>query len=303
MRYLLCLICLSFLSCNNKQTPKRLSNLLDYHWGKGALLGTQIPSFEALKKIVDIQYDKNRKGVRLLHHSGNRQVTSLLYNGVTEKDFEKAKNGEWAEKVTLVIKSPVILVYRDDLNRVLLLSRRKGDLFGEGDKSFYDIAVAMMKNIDQQAYRLRHSSSIEKDFSEKGFINTFNHLTAQAIITTLFSEHFADYIADAHELARIPELISGQFTDEQLLDLDNGPVDNYVDIINNEWGQELAKELKQKYNIDRQTKWTPHLLANYLNDIQSYGKWAFDYECEPFNTEQELIQKFTLKINKVMGIL
>ncbi|NNE13637.1 MAG: hypothetical protein HKN51_01590 [Saprospiraceae bacterium] len=302
MRYIIYFLCLSFLACNKENTKTIISTLPNYEGSKGALLGTQIKSFEALKKIVDFKFDENKKAVQLIHRSGNRFVISLLKEGVTEKDFEKAQYGQLKDKIALAFKSPIALIFRDDVKRVFLLSRRKGKLFGESDKSFYDIAEAMMANIDRNAYKKRHSNYSRKDFTEKGFTNTFNHLTAQAIITTLFSEKLADYVADAHELARIPELITGQFSDEQKSDLDNGPVDNYVDVINNEWGQELGKALKRKYKIRRSTKWTNRLLTDYLNDIQSYGKWAFDYECKPFESNQELIQKIVYKINLVMGI-
>ena len=77
-------------------------------------------------------------------------------------------------------------------------------------------------------------------------------------------------------------------------------MDNYVDLINNEWGQELGKQLKEKYNIDRETNWTPELLANYLNDLQSYYSWAFQIGFEPFRPEDDVVRRFSDKINIVM---
>ncbi len=56
----------------------------------------------------------------------------------------------------------------------------------------------------------------------------------------------ADYIADLHERHHLPELTTlGKFTSAQLNDFNNSPLDNYVDMINNEWGQELGKFQKQ----------------------------------------------------------
>ena len=72
-----------------------------------------------------------------------------------------------------------------------------------------------------------------EELSEKGYLNTFNHITAQAFMTSIFSERLADFIADVHELYNMPELITGDFTEQQLADFENGPVDNYVDMINN----------------------------------------------------------------------
>jgi hypothetical protein len=41
-------------------------------------------------------------------------------------------------------------------------------------------------------------------------------------------------------------------------------------------------------------------LANYLNDLQSYYSWAFQIGFEPFRPEDELVARFSKKINAVM---
>ena len=83
-------------------------------------------------------------------------------------------------------------------------------------------------------------------------------------------------------------------------DLESGPVDNYVDIINNELGQELGRLLKLKYNITRETEWSPTLLADYLNDIQNYYSWSFQVGFTPFKPSDEAVIKFAFKINALM---
>jgi len=83
-------------------------------------------------------------------------------------------------------------------------------------------------------------------------------------------------------------------------DLGEGPVDNYVDLINNEWGQKLGRQLKEKYNINRITYWTPELMTNYLNDLQDYYGWAFQIGFKPFRPEDEQVRKFSKKINYVL---
>ena len=184
-----------------------------------------------------------------------------------------------------------------DLNKVYTMARWKPNIFGEGDVAFYDLAKQTVRNIStvDRAYLN------ERDSSEKGYVNSFNHITGQAIVTTCFSEEMADFIADVHELHNMSELTSGNFSIAQLNDVDNNPVDNYVDMINNEWGQELGKKLKIKYSITNKTEWTPELLANYLNDIQSYYSWAFRIGFRPFTTDDDVIKKFSSKINQVLG--
>jgi len=71
-------------------------------------------------------------------------------------------------------------------------------------------------------------------------------------------------------------------------------------MINNEWGQELGKELKKKLRIDRSTIWTPELLTTFLNEIQSYCSWAMDIRITPFEKTNETILRFSDKLKIVM---
>ncbi len=273
---------------------------------KGALLATRFKSFEALKKVIRIEYltvipsadaVMNKKDlVRVTHSSGGREVTSILTSGISEGDFRQARDGGFWDRVWLALNSPYTVLHKGDLMRVYYLSRRMYKVFGEGDAAFYDLAETMMYHISDDDLAFTRS----EDLSEKGFINTFNHVTAQAFMTSIFSESLADFIADAHERDRMPELITGKFTGAQLMDLENGPLDNYVDIINNEWGQELGKRLKKKHKIHRNTVWTPELLVNYLNDVQSYFSWSFQIGFKPYRVADEVIIRFSDKLNRVM---
>jgi hypothetical protein len=103
-------------------------------------------------------------------------------------------------------------------------------------------------------------------------------------------------------LYNMPELITGKFTEAQLADFENGPADNYVDMLNNEWGQELGKVLREKYAITSRTYWTPGLLTNYLNDMQAYYSWAFQIGFSPFRPTDEMVEQFAWKINTVSGV-
>lgn len=263
----------------------------------GALLTTSFASFEEFSKAVTIEYSTEGKPwVQLTHATNSGQVVSKLKTGVSEADFMKAKEGGFGSKVKLGIRSPYFVSNRKDLLRVFFLSRRRHKDFGWPDKAFFDLAETMKNNIYKDDLALASSD----DLSEKGYINTFNHVIAQSFMTTLFSEKLADFVADTHERKNMPELMSGDFTEEQLKDIKNGAVDNYVDIINNEWGQELGKHLKQKYKIDRQTIWTSELMADYLNEFQSYFSRVFKLRFKPFTEKDELTLHYAKKINRVM---
>jgi hypothetical protein len=271
-----------------------------------ALLLTRFYSLPQLDSLVHIQYVKGipnkflaaaiKSEVRLTYHVGSREVISSLQAGISEDDFLRAKNGYVWDQVMLGLGCPFAVVNRGKLKCIESLGRRRPWEYGKGDVAFYDLAETMVKNILEVDREIMSTD----DLSDKGYLNTFNHVTAQALMTSLFSEDVADFVADVHERHNLPEMITGNFTEHQLNDLKDGPVDNYIDMINNEWGQELGKELGIKYSINSNTHWTPELLANYLNDNQSYYSWTFRIGFKPFKSTDEVIIRFAKKMNTVL---
>ena len=263
--------------------------------GGEALLLTRYTSFEDLMSVVQIKYvTHSTPAVFLTYHYGSREVTSVLKKGINQEDFVKAGNGNFWERLKVGFRCPYAVIHRNELRTVENLGRRKIS-FGIGDLAFYDLAETMVQHISDED---RINMSV-KDLSEKGYLNTFNHIIAQALMTSMFSETLADFVADVHERYNMPELVTGKFTQTQLSDIETGPVDNYLDMINNEWGQELGKVLRKKYHIDKQTYWTPGLLTDYLNDIQSYHSWVFKIAFEPFRPTDEVVIRFARKMNMV----
>ncbi|MEZ4720395.1 MAG: hypothetical protein R2813_00795 [Flavobacteriales bacterium] len=223
-------------------------------------------------------------------------LTSELEQGVSQTDFLKARDGDFWDKANLIFNSPFAVFNRDALIKIYTLSRNQYEIYGMDDLAFYHVAEAMMCNISElDLHRID-----ERDFSEKGFINTFNHIIAQSFMTSIYSEEVADFIADVHERYNMPELVTGDFTYEQLSDLKNGPMDNYIDMINNEIGQEIGKDLKAKYNVGASYQWTPASLSDFLNEIQSHLSWSLGIGFTPFRATDELVIRFSNKLNKVM---
>lgn len=280
--------------------PPAADSAAPYANVRGALLASRFASFEALKSVIQIEYDSSGPGhyrVRVRHCSHDREVVSVLETGVSQGDFAKARySGGLGDRLALLYGSPEAVRNRKDLEKAYTLLRWRSEWFGEGDIAFFDLAKTSAQNISTPGLAYKNA----RDSTEKGYINSFNHITAQAFITSCFSEELADFIADSHERYRHPELITGVFTAEQIANLDEGPLDNYVDIVNNEWGQELGKSLRDKYGIGRATRWTPELLANYLNDLQAYFSWAFQIGFKPFRPDDEIVRRFSNKLNAVM---
>jgi hypothetical protein len=307
------LSCLLIAGCLPRQEgpspcdcPPLNTSTTAYSGMNGALLGTRFESLEALKSVVTIEYEtttglsdstvaKNEL-VRLRHCSNGREVVAVLAQGTTQGEILKARHGGLSERLAILFNCPYAVMVRKDLGRANAVSRWRPQWFGEGDMAFFDIAKAMVGNINTPGTAFRFPN----DSTEKGYLNSFNHLTSQAFITTFFSEEMADFIGDAHERDLHPELITGRFTEKQLQDLGDGPVDNYVDMINNEWGQELGSRLKEKYRIGPETVWTPEMLANYLNDLQAYYGWAFQIGFDPFRPEEEAVRRFSKKIDAIL---
>lgn len=305
LRFLMPLLLVFFFGCKSISLENSLpqkDDLSAFAKNRGPLLSTHFASLEELKAVVQIEYTAansliGRKAQVQVTHVGNgEKVTSVLKEGISDLDIKRAAYGSVWKRVSLCLGTPYLLVARNDLVRVFSLGRRRGELFGGGDVAFYDLAENMVSNISEEDMAFVKP----KDLSEKGYINTFNHVTAQAFMTALFSEKLTDFVADTHERGNMPELVSGKFSTDQMADVQKGPVDNYVDIVNNEWGQELGKVLKGKYKITRQTKWTEELLANYLNDVQSYFSWTLGVSFEPFRDDEILVRRFTEKLNLIM---
>ncbi len=292
--YLLLIFFTSSFGCSEMETssmgnrsPTEFTNDFD------ALLLTNYSSLDEFQEIVNIDYFKSK--VVLTYSSKQGAIVSVLAAGVQEGDFTKARDGNFWDRAKLGMRTPYVVIHKADIISIEILGRRRHLMFGEGDVAFYDLAEQTVRQIREED-QLELS---EKELSEKGFLNTFNHVTAQALITTIFSERMADYISDVHERETMPELISGHFTDAQRSDVDNGPTDNYVDMINNECGQALGKRLKAKYQIRSNTIWTPELLADYLNDTQNYYSKVFHINFIPFLETDELVIRFSNKINIV----
>jgi len=270
------------------------------------LMTTRCGNLARFRELVQIKYDKDYARmdsakclpsvVELSYTSNGETITHKLESGIGQGDLIKAQKKDKLNKCLFVLNNLNPSRERKNLENVFLLSRRRPDLFGSKDEAFYYLAEASFRKINSDKLAFR----TPQDSSEKGYINTFNHITAQAIITSFFSEDLADLIADLHERYNMPELTTGRFTDKQLNDSINSPVDNYVDILNNEIGQKLGQALKVKYGLDKSLHCNPEFLANYLNDIQSYYMWSLEIGLDPFHSNEAVVIQFSKKLNAIL---
>lgn len=304
------LVLISLIKCtsNSEETTHgavQMVNTVDspdvanHHGVPRALLASRFDDMNALQEVVRIKYfqpeDSFGHHAVVLSYSDGGQVESILEQGVSQGDIVEVRDGDIQKALALIVNDPLAVTFRSELNQIYVLARRRDVYFGAGDVAFYDLAESSVASINTPdlAYL------VQKDSSEKGYINTFNHITAQALITSCYGVDLAKFIADLHERHNMPELLTGNFTNEQLTDPNNNPMDNYVDMINNDLGQMLGLWLRDKHGISNETKWTAQLLADYLNDLQSYYSWSFGIGMAPYRADMELLNRFAQKINTV----
>lgn len=265
-----------------------------------ALLATKYVGLEDFQNVVKIEYLEEAKDsaigtVKLSYLDNNELITGKLSDGITQGDLTKALRGNQWDKLYLAMRTPYAVWNRKKLSEVFMLARHFNSYFGEGDVAFYDIAQASMRNISPQNGAFDNF----RDSLEKGYINTFNHVTAQTFITALYDEEIADYVATVHERHTMPHLVSGLFSEKQLNDTFDFPVDNYVDIINNEIGQELGKWLRCKYKITADTEWNASFTCQFMNDIQDYYARSFQIKIKPFMEQHNVVVHFSAKIEGI----
>ena len=262
-----------------------------------AILASRIKDLDEFQETVHINYGLKGKipYVELIYNSTHGTVKSYLQSGISEQDILDIRKDSITQQALFVLNNPDVIRDRDYLSEIYFLARKRSFILGEGDIAFYNIAEETVNKIitPELAYLK------PRDSSEKGFINTINHITAQSFITSIYSENIADGIADMHELKHMPELCTGKFSENQLSDTLNYPLDNYVDMINNEIGQWLGNSIKKKLKINTTTFWTPQLMKLYLNELVKYYSWSFGIGMKPFSEEDEIVIRFADKINKI----
>lgn len=270
-----------------------------------ALLASRFDNLAAFKDIVDIQYDQTSSlffdtinHVYLQYLTPHGTAMSHLSSGISQSDVVLIKKGSLFEQLGFLFSYPFCVSQRYHFLQSYHLSRRLHYIYGEGDVAFYDLALQTYHRIIDK----KEACQSKRDSSEKGFINTFNHVTGQAMITTLFSEETADMLSILHERKTMNELTTGQFSTEQLNDPDNNPIDNYVDMINNEWGHQIGHVLRDKYKIHANTIWTAALLTNYINDLCDYYCWSFSIRIQPFTEKDDIMIRYAQKINRIMSM-
>ena len=299
--FLYMLSSLFLLSCQEKEVfplaPLSPDYKLDVEKHGLALLTTDFESFEEFRHLVDLRYYKKGKKeiVRLSYSHNGHMINGELTSGYADTEIQKAQHENALKKISVFFAEMNLLRYGGDAKKIYNMVRRRPHVFGADDVAVFNLAEKMMEHI----YQDEKATLPAKTLSEKGLINTFNHILGQTFFTSIYSEGISDFIADVHERGNLKAMTNGAFTEEELDDIEFGAVDNYVDIVNNEIGQELGKSLRKKYQMHKDMIWNEALLCNYLNDVQAHFTWCLHLNFEPFKVGDPEIGIYVKKLNRL----
>jgi len=130
--------------------------------------------------------------------------------------------------------------------------------------------------------------------------NTMLHVNGQALFTSIFGRGYAQLAGDIHERDH-KALMTGEIPNKgKGL---TAAIDNYSDMVNNQWGQRWGEAIAKDLGITKDTKWTDDITAKYLNALQ--GKYALSmglkFKSEKdggtFKATDEFVKKYTTFIN------
>lgn len=120
--------------------------------------------------------------------------------------------------------------------------------------------------------------------------NAYKHVLAQSLVTVLFGEDVAELSSKIHERHQLKEWNGLDEVDQ---------IDTYVDLINNQWGQQFGQELKVELGITDDTVWTSELTAQYLNGMQQKLTESMGSEFgSEYSAEDQYVKDVTDWINE-----
>src|SRR5919197_307345 len=190
--------------------------------------------------------------------AGLTELNELSESTVTQAELKAAKAGGFLDKAALGLSHPELIWYRSDLEAIEKLS------FVKKSKS-----------------------------ATEGRRNMLLHVFGQAVITTLFGRGAADLAGDIHE-RDMASLISGTITPAE----EKGAIDNYADMINNVYGQQLGAELASSLGVGGGTTWDPALTTQYVNAAQAWIAGEMGWKVSDFKDTDPVIVKFTALLNE-----
>ncbi len=280
--------------------------------GRQPMIANRYKNIEALKKAVDISYtpagyEKRWSAIEKgyvydyvpakvsVTDKGGKGTNVLSMATPSQGKLDAANKAGLPGKAALGMRYPELVWHKSELEGVRKLAL---GIKHEGEEApaitMFGMAKEMYKNLQTKpkgpTYTVGDNVVTMKDATE----NMLLHVAGQATLTTLYGRNVADLAGDIHERGQ-PALITGKISATE----ERQAIDNYSDLVNNLYGQDIGKRLSEKFSS--KTAWTPALTAEFFNAIQSEIAAETGLTFKPFDEKNIKIQKFTNLLNEVMG--
>jgi hypothetical protein len=218
--------------------------------------------------------------------AGLTDINELSESTVTQAELKAAAAGGFLDKAAVALAHPELVWFKSDLEAIEKLSFVKKNTAGS---AIGHVTDAMLTHIKPPA---------KSKAASEGRQNMLLHVFGQAVITTLFGRAAADLAGDIHE-RDMASLISGAITPAEA----KGAIDNYVDLINNVYGQQLGAQLATSVGVGvgGGTTWDPALTTEYLNAAQRWISREMGWKMSDFTVSDSVVVKFTALLNEVSG--
>jgi len=253
--------------------------------GPRPLLASNYKTLDDLKKDVAIEYGD---GYVMVRHGGRENY--LKMSTFTQKEVTEARDA-WDKgdksKAGKLLGKNLSLAWdlkdnEDAMHGIFTLGQKNPE-----GVTLNTVAKAMLGNLKGNASK----SAGEQEALKSMFL----HVHGQALITSLWGSQVADISGDIHERDQ-EALITGKFEGMSSQQM-NGVIDNYVDLVNNMYGQDLGERLKDQFKITKETKWTDQLTADYFTAVQDYLGETHGLTFKNFDTNSKEVKAFTRLLN------
>jgi RHS repeat-associated protein len=252
----------------------------------------------ALKKSVDITYTPSGRFSYASVAVSDKAKAGIGTNTLSESNpgqaqLKKAAAGDWGDKLSFAVSNPGAALYRNDLEKIEKLAFVKKNSSGTALGHIADEMVGHLATKPSGPTVMIGKDKVTMVDATK---NMVLHVFGQAAITTLLGRGAADYAGDLHERDQ-PSLISGKIGKTE----ERQAIDNYSDMVNNLYGQDIGERVGAKLGITSSTVWTPKLTAKYLNAVQDAIAKEMGWKMAPFSAGDAEVKKFTSLLNEVQG--
>jgi RHS repeat-associated protein len=267
--------------------------------GRKPLIANNYKDLAALKKAVDIKYTpagtftsaevsvtdkaKKSKGTNTLSESNVGQAAIV----------KAARSTDWAEQGAFALSNPTAVYHKNALEGIEKLSfvakNTPGTALGKISDAMYP---HIAKSPTGPTYVVG-GKTVAMSGTTK---NMLLHVFGQAVITTIYGRSSADFAGDAHE-RDTPGLISGTIAPAD----ERKAIDDYTDMVNNLYGQDIGERVGKKLGVSSSTVWTPALTAKYVNAVQAEIASEMGWKMTPFSAKDPEIVKFSALLNEVQG--